>query len=173
MNPSIEETIDRVEQLFTTLTGHPPPHPNGDARIPPEIEPGRHVEDQLGKLLAAVEERLAPDATQRSVWMPRVVAWRDDSALALAIDVPGVSRGDVELRLDGHVLIVRGSRRPPWGEARHPEACEAPLGTFARTFALAERVDASRISARLEAGVLRVRIATRAMAEPSPISIQS
>ncbi len=172
---SIEETIGRVEQLYAAITGHQPPDVNGGVRrIPPETDPGRHVEEQLGRLVSAVEHRLAPGASPTPIWQPRAIVWQDELAYELAIDVPGVTREQLELRLDGHVLVVRGQRQPPWGEREltaAPDACEAPLGSFVRTFALPERVEPGRISARLENGVLRIMIARGATAEPSQIAI--
>jgi HSP20 family protein len=172
---SIEETIGRVEQLYAAITGHQPPDVNGGVRrIPPETDPGRHVEEQLGRLLAAVETRFTPGAAPSPVWQPRTIAWQDELAYELAIDVPGVAREQIELRLEGPMLVVRGQRQPPWGDRDLPgvpDACEAPLGVFTRAFPLPERVEPARISARLEAGVLRIMIARGATAEPSQIAI--
>jgi len=170
---SIEDTIGRVEQLYVAITGQQPPDVNGGVRrIPPETDPARHVEEQLARLLGAVEHKLAPSAAPSPAWQPRVIAWQDELAYELAIDVPGVTREQLELRLDGNVLVVRGQRLQPWGERElAPDACEAPLGAFVRSFALPERVEPGRISARLEGGVLRIMIARGGAAEPSQIAI--
>jgi HSP20 family molecular chaperone IbpA len=177
MNPTIEETIERVEQLYATITGHLPPHVNGNrTRMPPEIDPVRYVEDQLAKLVAAIEQRFTPGgAPATPAWTPRAFAWQDDTGIELALDVPGVAREQLEVRLDGPMLVVRGHRPPPWGERdlqRAPDAHEAPVGTFARAFPLPERVEPGQISARLDDGVLYVRVARVPRSEPSPIAIQ-
>jgi HSP20 family molecular chaperone IbpA len=171
MITSIEDTIDRVERLYTTITGGPPPQlEGGGVRIPPEADPVRHIEDQLGRLIAALDLKLNPAAPS---WQPRAFAWRDDLALELAIDIPGVPRETLELRLDGQMLAVEGHRPPPWpaGQPWPPEAAEAPWGRFVRVFTLRERVEPSHVSARLEGGVLHVRISRSAPAEASQIPI--
>jgi HSP20 family protein len=177
MNTGIEETIDRVEQLYMAITGRQPPQVDASTtRIPPEIDPVRHVEEQLGKLVTAVEQQLAPEvvAAPAPAWTPRAFAWQHDAAFELAIDMPGVPRERIELSIEGPRLAVRGERPTPWGdgETRSPETCEAPLGRFARTFVLPELVDPAQITARLDAGVLRVRIARRAATHGSTIPIQ-
>lgn len=175
MNASIEDTIDRVEQLYAAITGRQPPHVNGNSRrIPPEIDPVRHVEEQLGKLMSAIEQRLSADVSSQPMWAPRASAWQDDAGYELAIDLPGVPRDRIELRIEGNVLAVRGERPSFWGdgETRSPTTCEAPVGAFARTFALPEPVEPAQISARLEAGVLRVTIARRASTQGSSIPVQ-
>ncbi len=175
MHTSIEETIDRVEQLYAAITGHRPPHVNGNTtRIPPEIDPVRHVEDQLAKLVAAVEQRLAPGVAAPPAWTPRAIAWQDEASYELAIDVPGVPRDRLDVHIEDHVLAVRGERPAPWGdgETRSPATSELPTGRFARMFALPERAEPAQITARLDAGVLRIRIARRARTEGSSIPVQ-
>lgn len=177
---AIEETIERVEQLYCTLTGHRPPQPNGHSmRIPPEIDPGRHVEDQLAKLIAAIDQVVpggAPVASPMPAWTPPASVWRDEAGLHLAIDVPGVARDAIELRLAGRSLVVRGHRAPAWGDARTGRAIEgsdAAAGPFLRTFELAGRVEPDQLTARLDAGVLHVLITRAPAREPSPVPIQS
>ena len=175
MQATIEDAIARVEQLYATITGHPPPEPNGSgARIPPETDPGRHVEEHLARLIAVAEE-IAPGralASAAAAFSPRVSAWRDDAGLHLAIEVPGVGRESIELQLAGTTLVVRGHRAPPWGEARVIEANEAPWGAFARAFELGARVEPGQLSSRLEAGVLHVHVARAPHGEPSHVTIQ-
>ncbi len=173
MSTSIEDTIDRVEQLYATITGRTPNHENDvGPRIPPEIDPVRHLEDQVGKLVAELEHGFAPDSAGSPQWQPRAFAWRDDAAFELAIDLPGVPREQIELRVEERVLIVRGQRPAPWGDRETPPvACEAPFGNFARAFVLPERVEPGQITARLDAGMLRVRVTRSAPSEPSPIPI--
>lgn len=167
MNTSIEDTIGRVEQLYTAITGQQPPHVNGNSqRIPPEIDPVRHVEEQLGRLVSAIDQRFVAGATATPAptWVPSALAWSSENAFELAIDVPGVPREQLELRLWGQTLSVRGERRAPWGASS--------LCSFARTFALPEPIELGQVSARLEAGVLRVRITRRAAADIPAIPIQ-
>jgi HSP20 family protein len=168
---SIEATIDRVEQLYVTVTGRRPP-PAHVAPIPPESDLGRLVDDQLDRLAALLERTAASTTEVARAWQPRACAWREDDALVLAIDVPGVTREELEVRLDDRVLVVRGRRTPPWRD-RRVEACESPVGMFVRAFPLPMRVEAEHVIARLEAGVLHVRIAPTLVAEPSQIPIRT
>lgn len=155
MNPSIEQTIDRVEELYAAITGHSPPLVDGNlTRIPPETDPARFVEEQLARLLATLDQRLAP-APQRT-WTPEALAWQTESAFELAVAVPGAARERIELWLDGGALVVRG---------------EAPAGAFTRAFPLPGPVAPGDITARLDAGLLRVRVVRRAQAERSQIAI--
>jgi HSP20 family protein len=169
MNSSIDETIASVESLYSSITGQKPPRVEAAlTRIPPELDPVRHVEDQLAKLVSALEQKFAPSAP---AWQPRTSVWQDDQSFELAIDVPGVTRDSLTVACDGQALVVRGERKAPWGDARQPLSCEAPVGAFARTFALPMYVEPGQITARLDSGVLRVRFARRVQSEPSTITV--
>jgi HSP20 family protein len=171
---TIDETIERVEQLYTTLTGTRPPHANGNgAPIPPETDPAAHVQEQLGRMVSAIDGVVPPRATPPA-WIPRAVAWSQDGDLLIAVDVPGVSREHLQIRVDASSIIVAGRRAMPW--ARLPKSilgCDAPLGAFARTFQLAGRIDPKQVGVRLDDGVLTVRVYTTTRPEPSQIPISS
>lgn len=182
MNPSIDETIERVEQLYVAITGKRPPQVNGSsAPIPPETDPARHVEEQLRKLMEAVQQvaptvmpNAAAFAGPTPAWIPRVTAWQEGGALELAIEVPGVTREQLEIRLDDRTLTIQGQRVAPWrtSESAAVEVCEMPSGTFTRSFTLGASVQPEQITARLESGVLRISVARVTRAEPSQIPIK-
>lgn len=178
MNITIDETIERVEQLYATITGNaPPPATTGNGvRIPPESDPGQYVEKQLRHLLSAME-RIAParEAASNPTWMPRAIVSADRVALEIALDVPGVSRDDVQILLEDRVLTVRGQREiaPAVREDRRIDACEVPLGTFMRSFELPVHVAPENVIAHLAGGVLTIRIASTTRTESSQIPIRS
>lgn len=173
MNGTIDETIERLEQLYTTLTGTPPPAPNGQRTpFPPESDPLRHVQEQLGRVVAAAERLVPRSAASAATWIPNATVWTEEADLVLAVDVPGVSRENVEVRVEPRALTVTGRRHAPWSQyPRSIAGCDAPLGTFSRTFAIATHAAADRVSARLDDGVLTIRIHSTTQAPPSQISI--
>jgi HSP20 family molecular chaperone IbpA len=170
MNPMIEETIERVEQLYTTLTGTRPPAPNGHrTAFPPEIDPVVHVQEQLGRLVVTLE-RVLPLSTT-ATWVPRASVWNHEGDPVFAIDIPGVTREQVYVRVDPTSFTVVGRRQPP---VRTLAACDASFGPFARTFELGRRVTPEQVSAHLhEDGVLTIRVHSSTKAQPSNISIMS
>jgi HSP20 family protein len=173
MNATIEETIERVEQLYTTLTGTRPPRVNGNnAPIPPESDPMVYVEEQLARMVAAIEQ-VVPAAAPTPTWTPRAVAWTEESGVVLALDVPGVPREQIQIAVDGRMLVVSGQRPAPAGRMMHAiTACEVPFGAFTRSFVLATPVVPAHVSARLEQGVLTIRVSS-VRGEASQIPIRS
>lgn len=174
MNPTIEETIERVERLYAALTGKHPSQTNGQlAQIPPEADPMVHVQEQLARLVSSVEQ-IAPIPSAAPAWIPRTVAWDHDGDVVFAIDAPGVLARDLVIRVEPFALVVTGQRRAPWTQQpRAAFACDALFGVFGRSFPLPGRVSPDQVSARLDDGVLTVRIHTTARPATSQIPIVS
>jgi HSP20 family protein len=174
MTTTIEETIDRVERLYTTLTGKRPPPPNGP-RMPlsRETDPIAHVQDQLGRMVTAVEG-LVPGTVAGSVWVPRTSVWFEERDVVFALDVPGVSGNEVQIRVEPQMIAVTGQRLRPWPQPpRTIRSCETPIGAFARSFPLEAPIAPDRVSARIDDGGLTIRIHSEPRTEPSQISIRS
>lgn len=173
MDGSIDETIDRVEQLYFVIKGQRPPPLETRAAIPPESDPIAHVEEQIGQLIGAAEQLVA--MPRMPTWVPRAVVWRDDAGLLLALDLSGVSRDQIEITLQRGVITVAGRRQTPWSRTAAPRAvedCEVPFGSFSRSFAIGAPVASEQVSARLEQGVLTIRV-SHVGDEPSQIAIRA
>jgi HSP20 family protein len=97
---------------------------------------------------------------------PRIPAdvYEGDDAFRISLEVPGVKRQDLGLFVVGSSLVVEGRKREVHEERVVFECAERAYGSFRRVIDLPGVVDASRIEARLERGVLTItlpRIAER------------
>ena len=99
-------------------------------------------------------------------------AYRVGDEFVVAFDLPGVSPDAIELDVERNVLTVKAERRPT-PEAEHVEmqVAERPLGMFSRQLFLGDTLDADRIDASYEAGVLTLRIPIAERAKPRKITI--
>lgn len=105
-------------------------------------------------------------------WSPAVDVSESATEIVLHVEIPGVSKDAIEIELHGDTLSLRGARpREKAGRAEHFHRVERRHGAWARTFQLQAPLDAARISATYEAGVLCVRLPKLAAA-PRPIQIQ-
>jgi len=176
MNVTIDDTIEAVERLYTTLSGSRPP-PNGRrVPIPPEADPVVHVQEQLERMVSAVEWLVPRSSAPAPSWSPRAVVWVHESDLVLALDVPGVVARDVVIRVEPRAIVASGQRRAPWTQPpRNIAICDAPLGAFTFSFPLGDRVVPGQVSARLDDGVLTIRIHSSMHSKPetSQITIMS
>jgi HSP20 family protein len=94
-------------------------------------------------------------------WTPPIDVYETASAYVITVEVPGVSREQVELAVEETRLTIRGQRlgtERQTGEPTHYHLVERGYGTFARTFELAEKVDVDGVRADLEEGVLTITL---------------
>jgi HSP20 family protein len=99
-------------------------------------------------------------------------AWRDGEEFVVSFDLPGVSSDAIDLDVERNVLTVRAERRPTAvGEHVEMQVAERPSGVFSRQLFLGDTLDADRIHATYESGVLTLRIPVAEQAKPRKISI--
>jgi len=102
-------------------------------------------------------------------YTPAVDISETPEGLVLRYDMPGVAKGNVDVTVDKGTLIVTGKADPE--ESGTPAYRETRVGDYRREFTLPDDVDADRIGASMNAGVLTVRIARPEEAKPRRIQI--
>lgn len=91
--------------------------------------------DPLQRKFSRRGERLS----RRGAWAPPVDIFETHSELRIEVALPGVELDDVEVLLDGDVLILRGARRLPERYRRaRVHRLEIPYGAFERRIRLPE-----------------------------------
>lgn len=113
----------------------------------------------------------APGTWSRPTAMP-MDAYRQGDQYVVSFDLPGVSPDAIDLDVERNVLTVKAERRPlELGEGVEMQVAERPLGVFSRQLFLGDTLDADRIDASYEAGVLTLKIPIAERAKPRKISI--
>ncbi|MDC0934928.1 Hsp20/alpha crystallin family protein [Pirellulales bacterium] len=97
--------------------------------------------------------------------------WEDSTGYRLELDLPGVSRDDVEITVDKGELRVAAERKAV-DEDRNSLADERLYGKIERSVKLPELVNPESIDAKLADGVLSVSIAKKPEAQPRRIEIK-
>lgn len=114
----------------------------------------------------------AAAAPQQPHVVPPVDVYENDNAITLVADLPGATREQLQVRVDGETLVLEATaaiRGPEnmelvYGEAQYP--------AYRRQFTLSRELDASRIEAQLRDGVLRLTIPKAEEAKPRRIQVQ-
>ncbi|GAA1589490.1 Hsp20/alpha crystallin family protein [Kribbella sancticallisti] len=101
-------------------------------------------------------------------------AYRAGDDYVVAFDLPGVPEDAIELGVERNVLTIKAERRPAeLPEGVEMQVAERPLGVFSRQLFLGDTLDADRIEARFDAGVLTLRIPIAEQAKPRKIAIST
>ena len=90
---------------------------------------------------------------------PRVDTAETDAAYEVTAELPGVDEKDIKISLDENVLCISGEKRAEREEKKKDYVMsERSYGSFKRAFSLPDNVDAEKIAAKFEKGVLKVTI---------------
>jgi HSP20 family protein len=92
-------------------------------------------------------------------WRPDADVWETPESIEIVVDLAGVDDDDVEVQLFANAVVVEGDRRPPNCAASAVyHAASIRQGPFQVQVALPAPVDAERVTARFDRGLLRITL---------------
>jgi HSP20 family molecular chaperone IbpA len=90
---------------------------------------------------------------------PAANIYETPDGITIAVDLPGIDRDDIDLKIDEGRLIVSGKRDFKRDDPDEEFVrLERGFGSFRRIFEIPGEVDRDRITARLEQGVLTITV---------------
>jgi HSP20 family molecular chaperone IbpA len=129
----------------------------------------------MAEKTVATPEVQKPTMTERTRHHERYVAppvdiYETRDGLVVLADLPGVAKDALEVRVDHHVLTLRGhARHMVPGELTYREY---ELVNFFRQFELSDTVEQGRITADLQCGVLTLHLPKAEEATPRQIEVR-
>lgn len=92
-------------------------------------------------------------------FVPRVDVFEDEKGFEVHVAVPGMSKEDFKIDLNDNLLTISGERKfTKERKENNFHAVETQYGNFSRSFSLPENVDAAKISAKYNNGILELNI---------------
>ena len=141
------------------------------------VSPFNGVFNRMATLNRAMEEVVgrADNSAFAPYWAPEMDAWETEQAFVVQLDLPGLTREQVEVNFDRNTLSISGTRAATTpttdkGDVRIFFA-ERAAGSFSRTVRLPQYVEASKIEAAFANGVLTVTIPKSEAAKPRKIDV--
>lgn len=109
----------------------------------------------------------------RRTWALPIEAFRRGDEYTVALDLPGVSSDDIDVKVERSVVSVRARRNGLRGPDDEVLIDERPRGEFVRQLYLGESLDSERLSATLRDGVLVLTIPVDESSKPRKVTIAS
>jgi HSP20 family protein len=109
----------------------------------------------------------------RGMRMLPMEAYRRGDQFLVHLDMPGVNPDDVSITLERNVVAIRVERRSPRQEGDEVLIDERPQGSFTRQLFLGENLDAERLNASYDKGVLTLTIPVSEQAKPRRVKIST
>jgi HSP20 family protein len=124
------------------------------------FDPFRELDRLAGSLLGGTGPRSMP-----------MDLYRTGDHYVLDVDLPGIDPGSVDIDVDGSVLTIRAERTLGAPEGSQWLTRERQPGSFVRQLTLGEGLDAERITAAYDNGVLSITIPVKESAKPRKIAV--
>ena len=121
----------------------------------------------------ARQEQRAESARGATVYRPLADILETGDGVVVLLEMPGVSRDDVEVSLERRVLTVRGRGRMTRPEGYRLAYAEYSEGDYERAFTLSQDVDEAKITAEMKDGVLMLVLPRAEVATPKRIEVRS
>ena len=131
-----------------------------------DTEP-RSLKVQEKKELAEKEEKTVP----ARYYVPYTDIYETEDALTVVMEIPGVDKDRVDIKIEEGILLVEGHIDFDNYADLQPVYTEYNVGHYSRRFSLSSKIDQDRISARMEDGVLTLKLPKAEEAKPRKIQI--
>ena len=120
---------------------------------------------------ARLEE--ASETLAAGSFVPAVDVYEDAQRLVLKLEVPGIRREDLDIRVEGRTLTVKGERKFESEEKEENfHRIERRYGSFVRSFTLPSTVNTEKVEAASAEGVLSISFAKKPESQPKQIQVQ-
>jgi len=101
---------------------------------------------------------------------PPVDIYETDDALMVVVDLPGVDKNEVDVRVEDSVLTIKG--KSDYTQLANILLGEFNLQGYYRQFQLSDEVDQDKISAESKNGVLTIRLPKAEKSKPRQIRVR-
>lgn len=138
-----------------------------------DVDPFDALRREMNHLFFDFERGFPTFARDTTRSWPRATLEDTGAALVVRADLPGVDDKALELTVEEGTLTIKGERQdsPPEGYSVHRK--ERGAFRFTRSFSLPAKVDAEKVQAVLQHGVLTVTLPKAKEAQPRQISVKA
>jgi HSP20 family molecular chaperone IbpA len=116
-------------------------------------------------------DKAQESTTPTRAFMPTADIFETEEALTVVLEMPGVSRDNVDVNIEDGVLTIEGRIDFKKYEGLRPVYGEYNIGPYRRGFRLSNQVDQSKITAEMSDGVVTLTLPKSEKAKPRQIKV--
>ena len=133
-------------------------------------EMGRRFEDFFGRPFLPSTWRRFP--SEEMAWSPAIDVLEKDDRFEVKIDLPGVKEEDVDVSVTGDMLTISGEKQAEKEVKKKGYSySERSYGSFSRSITIPSNVDAGKIEACYDKGVLEITLPKAVEVKPKKIKV--
>lgn len=145
--------------------------PFGRYGVRPPWQEMEKLQREMNRLFTGV---YGEPAMRPPVSYPAIDVWTSENGAVVTAELPGADPADIDISVVGDTLTLNGSRKPDAlqeGEKYHRR--ERGFGNFVRTFQLPFQVEADKVEAMFDRGVLHISLPRAEADKPRKIAIKA
>ena len=129
----------------------------------------RRFEDIFGQSLLPAWRRLT---LEEKGWIPAIDVFEKEDKFVVKAELPGMREDDIDVSVVADTLTIKGEKKTE-AEVKEDDYyhCERSYGSFFRTVALPSHVDAKKIEASYEEGVLEITLPKVPEVKPKKVPV--
>jgi HSP20 family protein len=104
-------------------------------------------------------------------WSPALDLYESGDHFVAIVELPGMRKEDIDISLHDGALTISGERKGGSTNGEKAQRTERYVGTFRRSIALPTHVDAGKVSATYQDGILKVTLPKAEEAKPKQIQV--
>jgi HSP20 family protein len=104
-------------------------------------------------------------------WSPALDLYQSNDNVTAVVELPGMRKEDIDISLHDGTLTISGESKRESSNGEKAERTERYIGAFRRSIALPTRVDASKVSATYQDGILKVTLPKAEEVKPKQIQV--
>ena len=111
--------------------------------------------------------------TEELAWMPALEMYEKEDKFVVRTELPGMKKEDVDISVLGDTLTIKGERKAE-SEVKDEDyhRCEMCYGRFTRAVTLPSAVQAGKVEASYDNGILEITLPKATEAKPKKIEIK-
>jgi HSP20 family protein len=129
------------------------------------------LQNEMDRLFGRLSNEF--DGPSLAATYPLVNVWEDANNVFVEAELPGMDLNKLEIYVsEGNQLTIQGERQSSESEQGTWHRQERGFGKFSRTIILPIGVNADKVEARLDQGVLRITLPKSESARPRQIKVR-
>ena len=98
--------------------------------------------------------------------------YREETKVVLTLEMPGVSKDGLDIKIDGNQLILHGSKKALEHQGSY-RIKEIPEGDYHQEYTIDETIDREKIDALMDKGILTLTLNIKESEKPRKIKVNA
>jgi HSP20 family protein len=112
--------------------------------------------------------------TENMAWLPSLEMYEKEDKVVVRAEIPGMKQEEIDISVEDSTLTIKGERKAE-SEVKDEDyyRCELSYGRFSRSIALPSKVQAEKVAASYDDGILEITLPKAPEAKPKKIAVKA